>query len=69
MELQKLSASERITLAEKLWDSVLEDNAEIKLTDSQKNALDRRLAAYAKDHDSGSPWREIKDRIIGKRGS
>ena len=67
MELQKLSVSERITLAEKLWDSVLEDEAKIELTDSQKNELDRRLAVYAKDHNSGSSWLEVKDRIIAKK--
>ena len=67
MEIQNLTVSERIILAEKLWDSVLNEESEIKLTENQEIELDKRLDAYMSDHDLGSPWSGVKKRIISNR--
>ncbi len=67
MEIQELSVSERIILAEKLWDSVLNNESEIKLTENQEIELDKRLDAFMADHDIGSPWSDVKDRIISNK--
>ena len=67
MEIQKLTVSERIILAEKLWNSVLNDESEIKLTASQEADLDKRLDAFMTDHDPGSPWSDVKERIISNK--
>jgi len=67
MEIQDLTVSERIILAEKLWDSVLNNESEIKLSKSQKNELDQRLDAFMADHELGSPWSEVKERIISRK--
>ncbi|WP_198263312.1 addiction module protein [sulfur-oxidizing endosymbiont of Gigantopelta aegis] len=61
MEIQELTVSERIILAEKLWNSVLNDESEMKLTENQEIELDRRLDAFASDNDFGSPWSEVKE--------
>lgn len=66
MEIQSLTVSERIILAEALWDSVVAEDAEIELTGSQREELDRRLEAYEIDHDIGSPWPSVKARILSK---
>lgn len=66
MEIQSLTASERILLAEALWDSVVAEGTEIELTEPQKEELDRRLAAFEIDHDAGSPWSSVKARILSK---
>ena len=67
MEIQKLTVSERIILAEKLWNSVLNDESEIKLTSNQEAELDKRLEAFMIDHDLGSPWSDVKERIISNK--
>ncbi len=64
MKIQELSVSERIILAEKLWDSVIEDNESIELSVKQKEELDRRLQAFIDDQKFGSSWDEVKERII-----
>ena len=65
MKIQELSISERIVLAEKLWDSIIDEGAPIDLTEKQKLELDHRLEAFLDDRDVGSSWGEVKERIIG----
>jgi len=66
MRIQELSVSERIVLAEKLWDSIVDEDGSIALPEKQKNELDRRLQAFLDDQDIGSSWAEVKERIIRK---
>ncbi len=66
MRIQELSVSERIVLAEKLWDSIVDEDGSIALPEKQKNELDRRLQAFLDDQDVGSSWAEVKERIISK---
>jgi len=66
MEIQSLTVSERIILAEALWDSVVAEGAEIELTDAQKLELDQRLKSLELDQDRGSSWGEVKARILSK---
>ncbi len=66
MRIQELSVSERIVLAEKLWDSIVDEDGSIDLPEKQKNELDHRLQAFLDDQDAGSSWAEVKERIISK---
>jgi putative addiction module component (TIGR02574 family) len=65
MKIQELSISERIVLAEKLWDSVVDENTAIELSKPQKFELDQRLQAFLDDQEIGSSWSEVKERIVG----
>ena len=65
MKIQELSVSERIILAEKLWDSIIDEGTPIELTEKQRLELDSRLQAFLDDQDTGSSWSEVKERIIG----
>ena len=67
MEIQSLTVSERILLAEALWDSIVAEQAGIELTDAQKEELDRRLAAFEIDQDEGSSWSSVKARILSRK--
>lgn len=67
MEIQELTVSERIILAEKLWDSVLNKESDIKLTENQKVELDKRLNAFINDQDLGSSWSDVKKRVIFRK--
>ena len=62
-DLLELSMSERIQLVEDLWDSIANVPEAVSLTEAQKGELDRRLDAYHKNPDAGSPWELVKERI------
>jgi len=61
--LLELSVSERIQLVEDLWDSIVVVPESVQLTEAQKQELDRRLDAYHKNPDAGSPWEVVRERI------
>jgi putative addiction module component (TIGR02574 family) len=67
LDIDHLSAEERIQLAEELWNSLLDRPEQIPLTAAQEEELDRRLEAYRKDGAPGEPWREALAKI-GKGG-
>ena len=62
-DILELSVAERILLVEDLWDSIAEVPEEVPLTKAQKEELEKRLDAYHKDPDSGSPWHDVIARI------
>lgn len=62
-----LSIPERIQLVEDIWDTIAEVPEEVGLTDEQKTELDRRLDAYHRNPDEGSPWGMVRDRIRSNR--
>ena len=63
----KLDVSERIQLVEDVWDSVAAVPEAIPLTEQQRKELDRRLTAYHNDPSAGSPWKEVKKRILSRK--
>jgi len=67
MDIQELTTSERIQLAEQLWDSVRFKSNEIEVTPEQKVLLDSRLAALEADGDLGDSWDNVKARVIGDK--
>jgi len=63
-DLLGLPVAERLQLVEDLWDSIAEVPEAIELSEDQRTELDRRLEAYHEDPESGSPWNEVKERIL-----
>ena len=61
-----LSVSERIKLVAEIWESIAECPEEIDLSDETRQLLRQRLAAYRANPDAGSPWAEVKKRILGR---
>ena len=62
--LLALSVAERLHLVQALWDSIAESPEAVSLTAAQRCELDRRLEAYERDPKAGSPWPEVKARIL-----
>ena len=60
IDIQELSQSERILLAEQLWDSIVDDQDSLEVTDAQMELLQQRLTAYRASPDEGSSWEEVK---------
>jgi putative addiction module component (TIGR02574 family) len=63
VEISQLSINERIQLAEDLWDSIIERQDRILLSDVQKQELERRLEDYQQDTTAGSSWEDVKQRL------
>ncbi len=60
IDIHELSQSERILLAEELWDSISENRNTLEVTASQKTVLEKRLAAYRACPEEGSTWEDVK---------
>jgi len=63
----ELDVRERIELVEAIWDSIAEVPGAVELTDEQREELDRRLQAYRSDSLKGSPWGEVRARILPRK--
>ena len=59
MNLQELTPSEKILLADKLWGSVASDDKLSPLTKDQKAVLDAHLASYSSNPQEGDSWIQI----------
>jgi putative addiction module component (TIGR02574 family) len=59
-----LPVEERIRLVQAIWDSLAEHPEQIHLTEAQRAELDRCYAEYLKNPDEGSPWPEVKARLL-----
>lgn len=62
----RLSPQERIELVEAIWDSIAEIPDAVELTDEQRAELISRLEDYRRNPASGSPWEEVKRRILAE---
>ena len=58
--VRHLSPDERVQLVEDIWDTLVDDPTALPVTAAQAEELDRRLEAYAKDGDPGTPWEQVK---------
>lgn len=65
-ELLQLPVNERLRLVEALWDSIVDAPEPMPLTESERKELDRRWAEYVKDPTAGSPWSEVRARILAR---
>jgi putative addiction module component (TIGR02574 family) len=66
-DVLELPLSERLKLVEAIWDSIAEAPDALQLSEEEHAELDRRLREYENNPDEGSPWSEVKERIL-KRG-
>lgn len=62
-DVLELSLAERIQLVEDIWDSIACVPDSVCLTDRQKEELNRRLDAFRRDPQAGSPWEDVRARI------
>jgi putative addiction module component (TIGR02574 family) len=60
----QLPVDQRLDLAEALWESLDQEPAQPALPAWQRQILDERIAADDAAPDAGSPWQEVKKRIL-----
>jgi putative addiction module component (TIGR02574 family) len=63
-DVLELSISERIQLAEDIWDSIAATPRSIVLTEAQREELDRRMEDYQRNPEEGTSWETVKNRIV-----
>ncbi len=63
-ELLRLPVAERIRLVEAIWNSIAAAPEALELTDAEREELDRRWSAFERDPSAGSPWNEVRARIL-----
>jgi putative addiction module component (TIGR02574 family) len=64
--LDKLTAEQRLAVAEALWESVVRELEEAPLPAAQRIELERRLADSLAQPDAVTPWDEIKARALAR---
>jgi putative addiction module component (TIGR02574 family) len=64
MKIDELSDSEKMILAQQLWDSVAIDQNAIELTAGHKAELSKRLAQFELDQNTGQDWATVKAKIL-----
>jgi len=64
-EIAEMPIQVRIQLVEDIWDSIVEMPEAVPVPEWHKKELEKRLQAYHANPDEGSPWQEIKKRIVG----
>lgn len=65
-EVLALPIEERILLAQSIWDSVAAVPEAVQLTEDQRLGLEIQLKAYRDNPTVGSPWSEVRERIISE---
>ena len=62
-EILELSVSERIQLAQDIWDSIAMVPESHQLSEDQKAELQKRLKEYRENPNSGISWEDLKSQI------
>jgi putative addiction module component (TIGR02574 family) len=58
-QIKALSVEDRLRLVEAIWDTIAEDPDQVRLTEAQKQELDRRIADMEANPDDCIPWEEV----------
>lgn len=61
-ELVRLTPQERLTLIERLWDSLAD--SDVPVTGVQQAEIDRRMADFAADSAHAVSWDELKTELL-----
>ena len=65
-ELRKLSVEERLQLLEDVWTSLDEEQDRLPMPGWHEEELERRLRSFEDNPDAGSPWPEVKKRLLAR---
>ncbi len=58
--LLKLGRAERLQLVEDLWDSLVQEEAALPLSDANRDELRRRKERFLQHPQSGLTWEQVK---------
>ena len=64
--IDRLSAEDRLALAEAIWESVTLELQQAPLSEAQRQELERRLADSIARPDAVTPWEVVKARALAR---
>ena len=64
--IDKLSIEERIRLVQEIWDSIAQEIERSPLTESQRQEVDRRLAAHRANPQATIPWEQVEAEALAR---
>ena len=62
-DIQQLSVSERVQLAEQIWDTIVAAPEALPIPEAQIRELDRRLKLHNENPEVAEPWSIIRSRL------
>ncbi len=63
-ELRQMSVEDRLRLLEDVWTSLDEEHDRLPIPKWHEEELNRRLMAFEDNPEAGSPWPEVKKRLL-----
>lgn len=63
-EILELPVAERIRLVELIWNSIAAVPEAVTVSDELQAELNQRLAEFEANPEAGSPWEEVRKRIV-----
>jgi putative addiction module component (TIGR02574 family) len=66
LDTLELPVTDRLRLVAEIWESIAETPDAIQLTPKTRRLLAERLEAHRKNPNTGSPWAEVKNRLLKK---
>jgi putative addiction module component (TIGR02574 family) len=64
--IDRMNIEDRIALAQAIWDSIPAESSRPRLTDAQRQELERRLADHEANPDDVVPWERIKAEALSR---
>jgi putative addiction module component (TIGR02574 family) len=64
--IDKLTVDERLELVFEIWDSIADNPESTRLTDAQRQELQRRLAEHEANPDDVIPWEQVKREALAR---
>ena len=62
-----MSVSERIKLAQDIWDSIALDPAAVPVLEAERQEIKRRLDEHDCDPQATVPWDEVKMQVLRRK--
>jgi putative addiction module component (TIGR02574 family) len=62
--IDRLSLDDRMQLVEEIWDSIVDESANLELPLSHRDEIDRRLEARNANPQAGSSWDVVRTRLL-----
>jgi putative addiction module component (TIGR02574 family) len=64
--IDQLSIAERLRLVQEIWDSIAAEVEQLPLTESQRQEVDRRLAAHRANPQAAIPWEQVEAEAVAR---
>jgi putative addiction module component (TIGR02574 family) len=64
--IDQLSVADRLRLVQEIWDSISAEVERTPLTESQRQEIDRRLAAHRANPEAAVAWEQVEAEALAR---